>query len=109
MCMLPAVWRLASAGGWGPQDVWLAAATSCLQGCAVPTINLLLLLLLLAACCCCPPPQGLSGHLVEVIALLLLPVAIAMCGYAIFIFIWRSQMIAKKRVRHTHETDTPTD
>jgi hypothetical protein len=37
---------------------------------------------------------------VEVIALLLLPVAIAMCGYAIFIFIWRSQMIAKKRVSH---------
>lgn len=44
--------------------------------------------------------QGLSGHLVEVIALLLLPVAIAMCGYAIFIFIWRSQMIAKKRPQH---------
>lgn len=47
-----------------------------------------------------PPPQGLGGHLVEVIALLLLPVAIAMCGYAIFIFVWRSEMIAKKRVRH---------
>lgn len=44
--------------------------------------------------------QGLSGHLVEVIALLLLPVAIGMCGYAIFIFIWRSQMIAKKRPQH---------
>lgn len=55
--------------------------------------NSALLLLLL--------PQGLSGHLVEVIALLLLPVAIGMCGYAIFIFIWRSQMISKKRVRGT--------
>jgi len=52
-------------------------------------------------CVCRCSPQGLGGHLVEVIALLLLPVAIAMCGYAIFIFVWRSQMIAKKRVRHT--------
>jgi hypothetical protein len=42
--------------------------------------------------------QGLGAHMVEVIALILLPVAIAMCGYAIFIFVWRSQMIAKKRV-----------
>ena len=42
--------------------------------------------------------QGLSAHLVEVIALILLPVAIAMCGYSIFVFIWRSDMIAKKRV-----------
>eukprot|EP00775_Hariotina_reticulata_P007348 gene7348-7559_t len=45
--------------------------------------------------------KGLGGHMVEVIALILLPVAIAMCGYAIFIFIWRSQMIAKKRVSKT--------
>jgi hypothetical protein len=41
---------------------------------------------------------GLSAHLVEIIALILLPVAICMCGYAIFIFKWRSDMIAKKRV-----------
>ena len=41
--------------------------------------------------------KGLSAHLVTVIALLLLPVAIAMNGYAIFVFVWRSQMIAKKR------------
>jgi hypothetical protein len=59
---------------------------SALTMCAVPCSVML----------CCA--QGLSGHLVEVIALLLLPVAIAMCGYAIFIFVWRSQMIAKKRV-----------
>ncbi|KAF8057149.1 VTC4 [Scenedesmus sp. PABB004] len=44
--------------------------------------------------------KGLSGHLVEIIALLLLPVAIGMCGYAIFIFKWRSDMIAKKRPQH---------
>jgi hypothetical protein len=37
---------------------------------------------------------------VEIIALILLPVAIAMCGYAIFVFVWRSQMISRKRVRH---------
>jgi hypothetical protein len=35
---------------------------------------------------------------VEIIALILLPVAIAMCGYAIFVFVWRSQMISRKRV-----------
>jgi hypothetical protein len=44
---------------------------------------------------------GLSAHLVEIIALILLPVAISMCGYAIFIFKWRSDMIAKKRVSVT--------
>jgi hypothetical protein len=44
--------------------------------------------------------QGLSGHLVEIIALVLLPVAIAMCGYAIFVFKWRSDMISKKRPQH---------
>lgn len=41
---------------------------------------------------------GLGPHLVEIIALILLPVAIGMCGYAIFIFKWRSDMISKKRV-----------
>jgi hypothetical protein len=45
------------------------------------------------------PQTGLSAHLVEIIALILLPVAISMCGYAIFIFKWRSDMIAQKRVR----------
>eukprot|EP00877_Chromochloris_zofingiensis_P009475 jgi/Chrzof1/4781/Cz14g26070.t1 len=43
---------------------------------------------------------GLGAHLVEIIALILLPVAVAMCGYAIFIFTWRGQMIAKKRPGH---------
>lgn len=62
---------------------------------AVLYTDLWLLLLLLLR-------QGLSGHLVEIIALLLLPVAIGMCGYAIFIFIWRSEMIAKKRVSHPY-------
>ncbi len=42
--------------------------------------------------------HGLGAHLVEIISLILLPVAMAMCGYAIFVFVWRGQMIAKKRV-----------
>jgi uncharacterized membrane protein YidH (DUF202 family) len=42
----------------------------------------------------------LSAHLVEVIALILLPLAIAMCAYAVFIFVWRGQMIARKRPGH---------
>jgi hypothetical protein len=41
-----------------------------------------------------------GSKLVLVIALILLPVAIAMNGYAIFVFIWRSQMIARKRPSH---------
>jgi len=41
--------------------------------------------------------KPLSAHLVEVIALILLPLAVAMCAYAVFIFVWRGQMIAKKR------------
>ncbi|GBG00374.1 hypothetical protein Rsub_13056 [Raphidocelis subcapitata] len=44
--------------------------------------------------------QGLGAHLVTIIALLLLPVAIAMNGYAIFVFIWRGQMILRKRPSH---------
>eukprot|EP00878_Enallax_costatus_P037167 GHUV01041967.1.p1 GENE.GHUV01041967.1~~GHUV01041967.1.p1 ORF type:complete len:392 (+),score=107.62 GHUV01041967.1:183-1358(+) len=43
---------------------------------------------------------GLGAHLVEIIALILLPVAICMCGYAIFLFKWRADMISKKRPQH---------
>lgn len=44
-----------------------------------------------------PAERPLSAHLVEVIALILLPLAIAMCCYAVFIFLWRGAMIARKR------------
>lgn len=43
------------------------------------------------------PTAGLSRHLVEVIALIMLPLAVGMCGYALMTFVWRAQNIAKKR------------
>jgi uncharacterized membrane protein YidH (DUF202 family) len=47
-----------------------------------------------------PGARPLSAHLVEIIALILLPLAIAMCVYAVFIFWWRGSMIALKRPGH---------
>ena len=41
--------------------------------------------------------QG-SDHTVEIIAAILLPVAILMCVYALTVFIWRSKAISKKQV-----------
>lgn len=43
--------------------------------------------------------QGGTENLVEIIALILLPVAILMCAYALVVFIWRAQQIEKKHVR----------
>ncbi len=37
-------------------------------------------------------------HLVEIIALILLPVAVMMCGYALLTFVWRSHLIQRKTV-----------
>jgi hypothetical protein len=49
------------------------------------------------------PTRGLRGqvadNLVEVIALILLPVAVLMCAYALTVFVWRSRAIAKKSAR----------
>lgn len=39
-----------------------------------------------------------SDYLVEVIALILLPVAVLMCAYALTVFIWRARAISKKQV-----------
>ena len=39
-----------------------------------------------------------TDDLVEIIAMILLPVAILMCGYALLVFVWRAQAIAKKQV-----------
>lgn len=44
--------------------------------------------------------EGLSRHMVEVIALILLPLAMAMCVYALYIFLWRAGNIARKRAVH---------
>lgn len=45
----------------------------------------------------CAAIQG-SDHTVELIAAILLPVAIIMCGYALTVFIWRAKAITKKQV-----------
>ena len=47
------------------------------------------------------PRRGaqVADDLVEVIALILLPVAVLMCAYALTVFVWRSRAIAKKTVR----------
>lgn len=36
----------------------------------------------------------------ELIALILLPLGVAMCGYALHVFVWRATNIAKKRAVH---------
>ena len=41
--------------------------------------------------------QG-TDHTVEIIAAILLPVAILMCAYALTVFIWRAKAITKKQV-----------
>lgn len=44
--------------------------------------------------------EAISRHLVELIALILLPLGMAMCGYALYVFLWRAGNIAKKRAIH---------
>ena len=39
-----------------------------------------------------------TDYLVETISLILLPVAVLMCAYALTVFIWRARAIAKKQV-----------
>ena len=41
---------------------------------------------------------GISQGTVELMTMLLLPVSIAMIGYALFTFYWRSEFIRKKQV-----------
>ena len=40
-----------------------------------------------------------TDYLVSTISLILLPVAVLMCAYALTVFIWRARAIAKKQVR----------
>lgn len=35
----------------------------------------------------------------DLIAMILLPVAVLMCGYALMVFLWRGSQIARKQVR----------
>lgn len=44
-----------------------------------------------------PSGEVVSKHLVELIALILLPLGMVMCVYALWVFVWRAQGIAKKR------------
>ncbi|GLI70122.1 hypothetical protein VaNZ11_014928 [Volvox africanus] len=44
--------------------------------------------------------EAISRHLVELIALILLPLAVSMCTYALYVFIWRATNIARKRAVH---------
>ncbi|GLC44294.1 hypothetical protein PLESTB_000761900 [Pleodorina starrii] len=47
-----------------------------------------------------PAGEAISRHLVELIALILLPLGVAMCCYALYIFVWRASNIAQKRAVH---------
>ena len=48
-----------------------------------------------------------AARLVEVIALLLLPVAVLMCAYALFVFVWRSRAISRKQVGYIDDRYGP--
>ena len=58
-----------------------------------------------------PSAHGSGGSsaavLVEVIALILLPVAVLMCAYALVVFVWRSKAIAKKQVGYIDDRFGP--
>lgn len=43
--------------------------------------------------------QQPTENLVEIIAMILLPVAVLMVGYALIVFVWRSKAIARKQAR----------
>ena len=48
-----------------------------------------------------------AARLVEVIALLLLPVAVLMCAYALFVFVWRSRAISRKQIGYIDDRYGP--
>jgi SPX domain protein involved in polyphosphate accumulation/uncharacterized membrane protein YidH (DUF202 family) len=48
-----------------------------------------------------------AARFVEVIALLLLPVSVLMCAYALFVFVWRSRAIARKQVGYIDDRYGP--
>jgi len=52
---------------------------------------------------------GISQGTVELITLLMLPISIAMIGYALFTFYWRSEFIRRKQVSdHPKRTASAT-
>lgn len=46
------------------------------------------------------PSEAAKARSVTVISLILLPLAVCMCAYALFTFLWRSSLISRKRVGH---------
>lgn len=53
------------------------------------------------------PSYGGSDHTVEIIAAILLPVAILMCVYSLTVFIWRAKAIARKQVGYIDDPRGP--
>jgi uncharacterized membrane protein YidH (DUF202 family) len=49
-----------------------------------------------------------TRHLVEIIALILLPVGMYMVCYALYVFTWRANNIAKKKAVHVDDRNGPT-
>lgn len=45
-----------------------------------------------------------TENLVEIISMILLPVAVLMVAYALLVFVWRSKAIAKKQVEPLNMT-----
>ena len=45
------------------------------------------------------PRQVGIENVPDIIAMILLPVAVLMCGYALMVFLWRGSQIARKQVR----------
>ena len=45
-----------------------------------------------------------TDNLVEIIAMILLPLSVVMCAYALMVYVWRAHAIAKKQARVSHIT-----
>ena len=56
-----------------------------------------------------PPPRWLqvSANLVEIIALVLLPLAVFICAYATLVFVWRNSQIALKQAAYIDDRRGP--
>ena len=56
-----------------------------------------------------PPPRWrqVSANLVEIIALVLLPLAVFICAYATLVFVWRNSQIALKQAAYIDDRRGP--
>ena len=53
------------------------------------------------------PPRQLTNHLVEFIALVLLPLAVLMVAYALLVFVWRNSQIALRQASYIDDRRGP--